>query len=415
MAKANNIATTLLAGLMGLALIAPATAAKGECPIDNRKSQAVGQSAGKKVQKAFNLYSEEDTAGALEVLLEIDAKDDFDKAYVSRFIGNLYAEQGKIPTALKYMKIAVDSDQLGGTDHAASLKLYADLLMMEKQFSKAVPVYQDWMEFTCKEDADVYTRIGVAYSETKQYDKVIPMADKAIALNKEPKKGPFQLKLTSYYNTKQYQKSIDVLETMIPLFIDDKRLWVQLAQFYLLVEDYKKALATYNISYLNGYLETDGNVRRLAQLLSQNGSHYRAAKIWEKHMNEGLIPTNEKNLKDLAGFFQRAKEHRTAAKYFGKAADVNKDGELYLKQGILLVQAERHKESIPVFEKALKAGIKNPGEAHIQMMLAHLSLKQLKSAYKYAKLAKKDSKTKKHATSYEGFIQEKAKLYGVTL
>ncbi|GLS83879.1 hypothetical protein GCM10007894_19830 [Paraferrimonas haliotis] len=402
---------------MGLALIAPATA--NECPIDARKSQAVGQSVGKKVQTAFTQYSEEDTAGALETLLEINARDEFDNAYVSRFIGNLYAEQGNIPTAIKYMKIAVDSDMLGGPDHAASLKLYADLMMMEKQFDTAIPTYRAWMDFTCKEDADVYTRIGVALSETKKYDEVIPVADKAIALTKaageDPKKGPYQLKLTSYYNTKKYNESIDVLETMIPLFIDDKRLWVQLAQFYLLVEDYKKALATYDIAYLSGYLETDGNVRRLSQLLSQNGSHYRAAKIWEKHMNEGLIPTNEKNLRDLAGFYQRAKEHVTAAKYYGKAAAINNDGELYLKEGILLAQAERYKEAKPIFDKALKAGIDNPGEAHIQLMLAHLSLKEIKSAYKNAKLAAKDKKTKRHADNYISFIEEKARLYGVTL
>jgi tetratricopeptide (TPR) repeat protein len=330
-------------------------------------------------------------------------------------LGNFYAEKGQMQTAIKYLKTAVEADILGGTDHGATLRLYADLLLQEKKFKEAIPYYYRWMEFTCKSDAQMYRRIGIAHSELKEWDKVLQVADKGLSLATEPDKGLYQMKLTAYFNQKKYKDAVKVLETMVPLFQDDKRLWVQLAQFYLMTEDYDRSLATYNLAYMNGFLETDGNITRLSQLLSQKGSPYKAAKIYEKHMKSGLIPETEKTLNILAGFYHNAKELKEAASYYGKAAVAGNDGELYLKQGRILSLDQKYKEAISVLEKALDVGVENPGEAHFELALAHLSLKQYKSAYNRAVQASKDKKTAKSANSYISYIKEKARIHNVAL
>ncbi|WP_163934151.1 lipopolysaccharide assembly protein LapB [Paraferrimonas sp. SM1919] len=416
MVKARSIAAALLLGLVAGAASTPALAAKkGECPIDKRKSKAVGERAGKKVQKAFELYGEEKTDEALQVLLDADPSNDFDKAYVNRFIANLYAEKGNNDAAVKHVGMAVKADILGGSDHAGAVRLYADLLMQGKKYAQAVPQYQEWMRFTCKEDADVYFRIAVAHVELKQYREAIKATNNSIKTAEEVKKGPYQLKLTSYYNLKEYRNSIKVLEEMVVLFPEEANFWIQLAQFYLLVEDSKKSLATYELAYSKGFLESEGHLRRLSQLLSQFGNHYRAGKLWEKHMQQGKIEKTERHYKELAQFFQRSKDVATAAKYFGKAADFEKDAELYMKQGNMLMLAQKEKAAISVFKNALNAGMDNPGEAHFQLALANLALGNLKTANAEIQKAKKDKKTKKYATSYENYIKEKARLRNINL
>ena len=85
-----------------------------------RPTQLVGQSVGKKVQKAFELYSgdeakgvESDIDGAIVVLLDIDASKDYDKAYVARFIAVMYATKGdNEKEAIKYLKLAIEPDIL---------------------------------------------------------------------------------------------------------------------------------------------------------------------------------------------------------------------------------------------------------------------------------------------------------------
>ncbi|WP_350432945.1 tetratricopeptide repeat protein [Shewanella sp. H8] len=411
----TSIATALLLSVCGSALLSSTVVAAEKCEIDKRQSRAVGASAAKKVQKSFEAYTEGNLDEAISILLEANTNNDFDKAYVDRMLGNFYAEKGQMKTAIKYLKTAVDADILGGTDHAATMRLYADLLLQEKQFKEAIPYYYKWMEFTCKSDAQMYRRIGIAYTELKEWNKVLQVADKGLSLSDTPDKGLYQMKLTAYFNQKKYKEAVKVLETMVPLFQDDKRLWVQLAQFYLMTEDYDKSLATYDLAYKNGFLETDSNITRLAQLLAQKGSPYKAATIFEKHIKSGLIAENAKSLKTLAGFYHNAKELKEAAYYYGKAAAISNEGDLYLKQGRILALDQKYNDAIPVLKKALDAGIDNPGEAQFELALAYLSLKKYKSAYKRALLAANDKKTERSAKSYISYIKDKARMHNVTL
>ncbi|GIU44860.1 hypothetical protein TUM4438_17040 [Shewanella sairae] len=415
MTKVNSIAAALLLCLGGSVAIAPAAYAAEKCPIEKRKSKAVGQSASKKVQKSFEAYTEGNLDEAISILLEANAKNDFDKAYIARMLGNFYAEKGQMGTATKYLKSAVDADILGGVDHAQTLRLYADLLIGDKKFKESIPMYYKWMEFTCKEDPQVYRRIGIAYSEQKQWDKVLEAADKGLSLSKEADKGLYQMKLTAYFNQKKYKEAVKVLEIMVPLFPDDKRLWVQLAQFYLMTEDFTKSLATYDLAYKNGFLETAGNITRLSQLLAQNGSPYNASQIFSKHMKSGLIKEDEKSLTTLAGFYHNAKELQDAANTYGKAAAINNSGKLYLRQGRILSLDGQHKAAVTALRKALDAGVKSPGEVQFELALSYLNQKQYKSAYKYAKLAANDKKTARSAKSYISYIKEKARVHNVAL
>jgi len=129
---------------------AMAAAAKAEKK--KRPTQLVGPSVGKKVQKAFELYAgdekkgiESNIDGALVVLLDINAKKDYDKAYVARFIAVMYATKGdQEKEAIKYLKIAVAPDLLNEGDHGEALKLLADLQMQTKDYKAALSNYYAW-------------------------------------------------------------------------------------------------------------------------------------------------------------------------------------------------------------------------------------------------------------------------------
>ena len=104
------------------------------CPgYEKGKTQLVGERTGKRVQKAFEAYNQDLMDEALAILYDIDASDDFDKAYVSRFIGNLLAAMdGQGVKALGYLKDAVNVRVLNDLEHTQTLKLLGDLSMQEK-------------------------------------------------------------------------------------------------------------------------------------------------------------------------------------------------------------------------------------------------------------------------------------------
>jgi Flp pilus assembly protein TadD len=382
-----------------------------------RPTQLVGPSVGKKVQKAFELYSADDLDGALVLLLEIEAKKAYDRAYVDRFIAVMYATKGdQEDKAIKYLKQAVAPDVLNEADHGESLKLLADLQMQTKAYKEALENYYSWMEFTGKQDADTYVKIANAYYSTRRLDKIIEPADKAIALyGDKHNQNPYILKITSYYERKMYKDAVKVLETVVQIFPENKQWWTQLGMFYLLIEDYTKAVQTLELAYIQGFLEKESEIKTLANLYSQSGSPYRAAKLLEKHIGSGLVKRDETNLNALANAYHSAQHIGTAAKYYGELAKLTNEAQHYRKQGMLLKQDEQFKSAIVVLNKALEKGAKSPGRLYMSLAESHFYLGQYKQANVEIKKAMKDPKTRKVARSWVSFIEDTARRKNVAI
>ncbi len=382
-----------------------------------RKTQLVGPTVGKKVGKAFELYSENDIPGALELLLAIKAKKDYDIAYVNRFIAVMYATMGnKEQEAIKYLKLAVKPDILNEGDHGEAIKLLADLQMQEKEYKGALSNYKAWMAFTGKSDGDVWVKIANAHYALKDLPAVIEPADKAIAaFGDKQSQNPYILKLTSYYERKKFKDAVKVLETAVQLFPDVKTYWVQLGQFYTLIEDYDKALQTLDLAYIQGHLVKESEIKVLASLYSQKGIPFKAAKLLEKHIASGLVKRDDKNLSTLANAWHAAQDIDKAASYYGELAKMTNDAKHYSKQGMLLKQDEQFKSAIVSLNKALELGVKNRGTLYMSIAESHFYLEQYKQANIAIKKAMDDPKTKKAAKGWAGFIVDTAKRKKVSI
>lgn len=392
-----------------------AEAKKSEKP--KRKTHLVGPTVGKKVQKAFELYSAEDVPGALAILLEIKAKKEYDKAYLARFIAVMYASLGNEEVkAVQYLKDAVAPDILNEGDHGEALKLIADLQMQTKDYADALTYYQKWMDFTGKSDGNTWSKIAQAHYSLKQLDKMIVPADNAIAAyGDKHNKNPYIFKITSYYERKKYKEAVDVLETVLQVFPEDKTWWVQLGMFYLLVEDYQKALYTLDLAHKQGFLEKESEITTLASLYSQNEVPYKAAVLLEKNIDSGLVTRDDKNLSSLANAWHSAQDINKAAKYYGEIAKMTNLSKHYSKQGMLLKQGEQFRKAITALDKALELGVDNEGKLHMSIAESYFYLEDYKKAYKAINLAMKDPKTRKTAKSWASFIKDTAQRKKVSI
>jgi len=382
-----------------------------------RPTQLIGPSVGKKIQKAFEAYTADDIDGALVILTDINAKKNFDKAYVARFIAVMYATKGDHEKeAIAYLKQAIEPDILNEGDHGDALKLLADLQMQTKDYQGALGNYYTWMKFTGKNDGNTWVKITQANYELKQLDKMIVPADKAIAaFGNKPNQNPYILKLTSYYERKKYKEAIGVIERAILIFPEKKSWWTQLPMFYLLVENYPKALQTLDLAYKQGFLEKEGQIKTLANLYSSNESPYKAAKLLEKHIASGLVKRDDKNISTLANAWHAAQHIATAAKYYGELAKMTNESKYYRKQGMLLKQDEQFSKAIIVLNKALNLGVKNEGRIYMRIAETYFYLEKYKKAYVAIKKAMEDPKSRKSAKSWKGFIADTAKRKKVSI
>jgi tetratricopeptide (TPR) repeat protein len=375
-----------------------------------------GQKVGKKVGKALEAYNNDLIDEALEILYDIDTSNTFDRAFTDRFIGNLLATQtGKAKQSIDYLKKAVAPKKLNDSEQVGTIKLIADLSLQEEQYDIAIKYYQQWKDVTCKEDFDVYFRMANAYYQTQKYAEIIAPINKAIALAKKPNKTAYALKMTSFYNRKMYKETIEVQEETVRIFPDDKAQWTQLGFFYMLVEDHKKALSTFEIAYSQGFLTKAAEIKALSQLYSMNNIPIKAAKILEKYVKSGLVKKDERMLTSIASSYQQSREFKEAANFFGQSALLASDPDLYQKQGMAYYAIEKYSNSIAALQKALDGGSDKKGAIHLAMMQANFDKGDFRSAFKHVKEAKKDKSTARNARSWEPYIREKAKNRGIKL
>ena len=390
-----------------------AQAAEAKAEKKKRKTQLVGASVGKKVSKAFELYSADDIKGALELLLEIETKKEYDRAYVDMFLARLYATTGDEANAIKFLKTAIAPDILNEKDQDDSMKLLGDLQMQTKAYEQAIQSYNDWMAFSGKSDGDTWVKIASANYELKRLDKMIEPADKAIAAyGDKHNKNPYVLKLQSYFERKKYRESIQVLETVLPLFPEEPIFWNQLGNFYLMVEDYDRGLAMLSLAYKQGFLTKESQLKTLASLYSQQNVPYKGAKLLQKHIDNGDIARDEKSLASLANAYHAAMNIDMAAKYYAELAKLTGEAKHYSKTGVLLAQDEQFKKAVVALDKAISLNAKNKGRLYMAMAESYYYLGEYKKAHDSIQSAMKDPKTRKTARAWVGYIKDKAKRKG---
>lgn len=393
------------------------TAGPIACPDYKRGTTNIpGQKVGKKVGKALEAYNLDQIDEALAILMEIDTSNTFDRAFTDRFIGNLLATQnGKAKQAIEFLQKAVAPGALNDTEQVATIKLIADLSLQESEYDKAIQSYREWLKITCKEDFDVYFRIANAYYQTQRYAEILEPINKAIALAEKPNKTAYALKMTSFYNRKMFKETIEVQEETVRIFPDDKTQWTQLGFFYMLVEDHKKALSTFEMAYNQGYLTKAAEIKALSQLYSMNDIPIKSAQVLEKHVKSGLVKKEERMLTSIATSYQQAKEFSEAATYYGESAKMTSDPDLYQKQGMVYYAMERYNDAIIALQKALDNGSEKTGAIHLAMMQANFDKGDFKAAYEHVLEAKKDRSSARNARSWEPYIKEKAKNRNIRL
>lgn len=393
------------------------TAGPIACPDYKRGTTNIpGQKVGKKVGKALEAYNLDQIDEALAILMEIDTSNTFDRAFTDRFIGNLLATQnGKAKQAIDFLQKAVAPGALNDTEQVATIKLIADLSLQESEYDKAIQSYREWLKVTCKEDFDVYFRIANAYYQTQRYAEILEPINKAIALAEKPNKTAYALKMTSFYNRKMFKETIEVQEETVRIFPDDKTQWTQLGFFYMLVEDHKKALSTFEMAYNQGYLTKAAEIKALSQLYSMNDIPIKSAQVLEKHVKSGLVKKEERMLTSIATSYQQAKEFSEAATYYGESAKMTSDPDLYQKQGMVYYAMERYNDAIIALQKALDNGSEKTGAIHLAMMQANFDKGDFKAAYEHVLEAKKDRSSARNARSWEPYIKEKAKNRNIRL
>ncbi|MGM0480444.1 MAG: tetratricopeptide repeat protein [Pseudomonadota bacterium] len=393
-----------------------------EAQKESRKNQAAGQSTGRAIMDAFELYEQEQLQEAIAILEEEypDLDPGYDQAYMGRFLGTLYAQDEQIERALRILETSADQDVLGWNDQAAVLKLTGQLALQEEQYDMSIDYLTQWLRFTGKLDPQVLTFVANAYYQKKEFGNVVPFARAALNNAEEPDKNIYTLLMASYYERKMYPQAIGILEEAINILPGVQRWWPQLAQFYMIEEDFTKSLATMEVAYMAGYLSKENQFKMLVQLYDNEGIPYKAATVMAKHIENGDIEGTAKNFATVANSFHRAKEFDEAVAWYERAVDAADDaddkGEYLRKRGNLLLLDEQYIAATSPLREALDY-VEEDDQGRIYMSLAEAFFYggEYREALRYAERAAQFDGQRRSARSWVGHIKATAERKGASL
>ncbi|TRW50121.1 tetratricopeptide repeat protein [Aliidiomarina halalkaliphila] len=431
----TRITTTLCAAVVAMGLLSTPTVAQNtdvgftiptraqvEEQRDSRRSQALGDRVARRVMDAFELYEADDIRGAIQTLEGATLRTDYDRAYVARFKGTMYAALEDDPRApalaVENLRAAVTPDVLGWNDQRAGIQLLGNLYLTQEDYANALVWFERYLKFTGEWDPDILVRMASSHMELRNYDRVIPFAEKAIEHYDEPNRNPYLLMIAAFYETNNVSGAINALERGITAMPGERGWWTQLAMFYMLNENFDRALATMKIAYDAGYVERENDYRALVQLFSNNGIPYHAGEVMTRHIDRGDVEGTASNFANAARAYHSAREFRKAADAYRQAIAASDDSEqqqdYYRRIGDALLLAERYREAAPAFQEAIRLLPRGEDAGRLYMSLAeaYFYSNQYRQAHDAAVQAQRFSSTRRNAESWANYIKDTAERRG---
>lgn len=375
-------------------------------PVFAAQKFTLSPKVGHQVTAVFELYELGKLEQALVNIEKIKPRSRFDKAYLNRFKGNLYWETGDEKNALQALKIAVGEDALAKQEQRQSIRMIADLYLNQKQTDLAIEQYQILIDGGASEE--LYKHLAIAYYQKKSWGHLVDATKNAIKLSAEFNQSVHILQLSAFYELKDYKNANKVLVKLTQKDPDKKRWWMQLASTYRLLKQDKKALATYELAYQQGFMSSDNEIKQLANFRASLGSPYQAALLLESAIQDKKVKADAKSYEQLAMFWQVAREHDKAQQYWGKSADLSGDAKHYLTQAQLLYLLGKYDKMLTVLALAKSESESLQGKVALTQIQALFALKKYQQAKRIALVLTDNDSSKKRALQWVKLLENQA-------
>jgi tetratricopeptide (TPR) repeat protein len=384
------------------------------------KQEATGAIDAKTFEKLMKAQELTEAGKHVEALAELDVLKNkgkikgYGKSQMWNFYAFIYASKEDYKEAINAYQEVIKVPE---TPQALALQAkytIAQLYFQLEKFDLCVKYMNEWVKATVKPTPTAYIMLAQANYQLKHYDKALTNVDKAVDLEtkagRKVKENWLRLKAALYYDKGDFKKTAETYEQLVKLYPKTNYL-KQLAGMYGELGKDSRRLAVFDAIYLNGKLKKSGEVLNLAYMFLGQDVPYKAAKIIEKGMNDGIIEKNQKNIETLGNAWAQANQHDKAIPVLEKAASLSSKGKLYARLAGVYFDAGDYLKAATAAQKAAdKGSIKNPGNNYLLMGMSYSNLKKHEKALQAFRQAKKTKSILKDARAWEKHTIREIKL-----
>ncbi|MFE8071329.1 hypothetical protein QQM79_09725 [Marinobacteraceae bacterium S3BR75-40.1] len=378
-----------------------------------RRTPSMRQNIYKRFSRIRELADAGNVNKAMTVINDMQAGTDlnsYEAAMLWKLKAFLFYQTKDYPQAAKAYQQLLEQPNLPLSLEQDTWYSLTKLHMVLEDYDQALAALDHWFQLSEDPGPDAYiTKAQILY-QIEQYQPALEAIDTGIiARIKSGQAVPenwYLLKRYGYYQLENYGGLKNVLVTLVKQYPKREYL-IQLAAVYGELNQPQKQLAIKEAAYDKGYLDKESSLLNLAQLMLAEGSSYKAAKVIEKGIRDGIIEPKADNLKQMGDSFLLAKEYDQALAAFQKAAAKSGDGELYLRMAQIASDLTRWEDARDYAEQAIAAGdFERIGMAHVVHGLALFNLDQLSQAMQAFNQARRYDATQQVASQWRNYVQK---------
>jgi len=401
-----------LAILLVVVLASPAVAAQEKKTRKTKQTVAMSQQVYEKLMEIQELVEADQHSQAQAKIKDIQQGKKKLSPYESAQIWNLsgydFYLQERYSDAIRSYEQVLSQPELPEALQLSTLKTLAQLQFTIEDYKLALVTIKRLMAVVPEPAADVYMLLGQAHFQMENYEQSIPPIKKAIDMyhkqDRVPRENWLLLLRVAYWEMKDFPNMLIVLEELIEAYPKDSYI-LTLAGVYSELGDTKKQLALTESLYEKGYIEGKSHAVNLANLYLLHGIPYKAAKVLEKEIAAGTVPSDVRNLRLLSQAWYQAREDKKAIPPLKQAAAKGEDGELYIRLAQSYINLENWSEAAASAKKGLAMGdLKRKDTANIMYGMALFNQKKLEQARRVFQTASKDKRSKRTAQQWIKYV-----------
>jgi tetratricopeptide (TPR) repeat protein len=282
--------------------------------------------------------------------------------------------------ALQLLEQALRTNALSGPAAEQMRFTQAQIQISAGQYPKAIAALEPAVRAAeaggKKASADTYIALGAAYAGQKQYDKALPMIQKAIAGSRNPPADWLQLQFAVQCSLGKAADCAGAQAERVQQNPNDKNGWLRLSGLHLRSGDMPRALAAMELAWHQNLLTQPAELQNLAKLYIAAGEPYQAATLLDRWMREGKLDKSATNWELTGIAWLRAREQEQALTALTQAAQLANRGDLYLQVGQLQADRENWPAAASALTQALQKGGFKIGRGQVYLALGHAYFQQ---------------------------------------
>lgn len=378
---------------------------------ETRKTPAMRERVYSRLSEAQECADEGDMECARELLdrvREMSNLNSYEVAQMWNFYAFIYFSQDNYREATRAYENVLQQPELPLGLETTTMFTLTQLYFQEERFENALAMLERWFALSPMPSPDPYILMAQLYYQLERFRDGIEPVKTAIQVaknqNRELRENWYRLLNVFYYELEDYPNVIDTLTTMIEIW-PKREYFIQLSAMYGQEEDEGRQLALFETAYEAGWLGRSSELVNLSQLLLQADIPYKAARILDKGLADGIVESTENNWRVLAQAWQLAQEDKEAIPALGRAAGLADEGTLDVRLAQSHQNLAQWQECVDAARTGIRKGdLRRVDQANMIMGACLFELGEFDAARNAFRTAEKDSRSRVGARSWIRYV-----------